>query len=47
MVWDGIAQARDFPLVQAAALITIVLTIAANFVADLVQAWIDPRIRYG
>lgn len=41
------AQARDFPLVQAAALITIVLTIAANFVTDLVQAWIDPRIRYG
>ncbi len=41
------AQARDFPLVQAAALITIVLTIAANFVADLVQAWLDPRIRYG
>ena len=41
------AQARDFPLVQAAALITIVLTIAANFAADLVQAWIDPRIRYG
>ena len=41
------AQARDFPLVQAAALITIVLTVAANFVADLIQAWIDPRIRYG
>lgn len=41
------AQARDFPLVQAAALITIVLTITANFVADIVQAWVDPRIRYG
>jgi peptide/nickel transport system permease protein len=41
------AQARDFPLVQAAALISIVLTIGANFVADLVQAWIDPRVRYG
>ena len=37
------AQARDFHLVQAAALITIV----ANFMADLAQAWIDPQIRYG
>ena len=41
------AQARDFPLVQAAALISIGLTVTANFLADLVQAWIDPRIRYG
>jgi len=41
------AQARDFPLVQATALITIILTIGANFLTDLVQAWIDPRIRYG
>lgn len=40
------AQARDFPLVQAAALISIILTITANFVADLVQVWVDPRIRY-
>ncbi len=41
------SQARDFPLLQAAALVTIILTISANFVADLVQAWVDPRIRYG
>jgi len=40
------AQARDFPVVQAAALITIVLTIAANFLTDIIQALVDPRIRY-
>jgi len=41
------ANARDFPLVQAAALITIIMTITANFFADVLQAHIDPRIRYG
>lgn len=41
------AYVRDFPLVQALAFFTIILTIIANFVADLLQAWIDPRIRYG
>jgi peptide/nickel transport system permease protein len=41
------SQARDFPLVQGAVLITILCTIIANFVADLVQGWVDPRIRYG
>jgi peptide/nickel transport system permease protein len=37
---------RDFPLVQAAALLGSVLFIAVNFAVDLGYAALDPRIRY-
>jgi len=51
--WPGIgglavegARNRDFPLVQACALMTSVLFITINLVVDILYAYIDPRIRY-
>lgn len=38
---------RDFPMLQAATLCMALVLIAANFVADVLYAWADPRIRYG
>ncbi|PYM80013.1 MAG: peptide ABC transporter permease, partial [Candidatus Rokuibacteriota bacterium] len=31
---------------QALVLLVAVITVLANFAADLVYAWLDPRIRY-
>jgi peptide/nickel transport system permease protein len=51
--WPGIgwlaveaARNRDFPVVQACALMTSVLFIAINLAVDIIYAYIDPRIRY-
>ena len=51
--WPGIgwlavdaARNRDFPVVQACALMTSILFIAINLVVDILYAYIDPRIRY-
>jgi peptide/nickel transport system permease protein len=38
---------QDFPVIQGVVLTTAVIVIAANFVADLLYAYIDPRIRIG
>ncbi len=37
---------RDFLAVQAAVLVTAIITLTTNFVVDLCYAVIDPRIRY-
>src|SRR5205807_7407849 len=37
---------RDYTLTQALVLLVAVITVLANFVADLVYVWLDPRIRY-
>jgi peptide/nickel transport system permease protein len=37
---------NDFPLLTGAVLVFIVIYLFMNFVADLLYAWIDPRIRY-
>jgi peptide/nickel transport system permease protein len=39
-------DARDYPEVQAAVLVTAFLLVALNLVIDLAYAWLDPRIRY-
>lgn len=39
-------QNRDVPLLQICALIVATVYTLANFAADLVYAWLDPRIRY-
>jgi peptide/nickel transport system permease protein len=36
---------QDYPSVQAAFFILAVLTILANTVADVLYAWLDPRVR--
>lgn len=38
---------RDLPLVQAVAMVTVVGFGLANLVADLIYAWLNPRIRLG
>ncbi|MSR66259.1 MAG: ABC transporter permease [Pedosphaera sp.] len=52
MSWPGLGrltlealQQQDYPLVVAAVLMATALLVAGNFVADLLLAWSDPRIR--
>jgi len=52
--WPGVGrrlveavQARDYPVVMAATVVTAVLVVAGNVIADLCAAWIDPRVRHG
>ena len=52
--WPGVGrrlveavQARDYPVVMAATVVTAVLVVAGNFLTDVAVAWIDPRIRRG
>ena len=52
--WPGVGrrlvdavQARDYPVVMAATVVTAVLVVVGNLLADVGAAWIDPRIRRG
>lgn len=52
--WPGVgllayesAGARDFPVVQALALMTATAIVVVNILIDLCYAWIDPRVRLG
>jgi peptide/nickel transport system permease protein len=52
--WNGIGSlffgsilARDYPVVMGLTLVTAVATLAASFLADLLYAVADPRIRVG
>jgi peptide/nickel transport system permease protein len=36
---------RDFPMLQGAVLIMVLIVIAVNLVSDVVYGWVDPRIR--
>lgn len=38
---------RDYAIVQAAVLIIAVIVVCANVAADLIAAWLDPRVRLG
>jgi peptide/nickel transport system permease protein len=40
-------QSRDIPTLQAAILVVATVYALANLVADLLYAWLNPRIRYG
>lgn len=42
----GAIQSRDFPLLQGAVILTVLLVVVGNLVADLAYAFLDPRIRY-
>ena len=51
--WPGVGRlvvdsiyARDFPMIQACALISSFMYVFANLVVDVIYAYIDPRIRY-
>jgi peptide/nickel transport system permease protein len=50
--WPGLGtltqealEARDYPVLQAIFLLLAVTVVAANFIADLVYARLDPRVR--
>jgi peptide/nickel transport system permease protein len=52
--WPGVGrvmveavQARDYPVVMAAATVSAILVVAGNILADLGLAWSDPRMRHG
>jgi ABC-type dipeptide/oligopeptide/nickel transport system permease component len=52
--WPGLGRliidairARDYPVVQGAVLVMAVLFTLINLSADLINGWLDPRIRYG
>jgi peptide/nickel transport system permease protein len=51
--WPGIGREivtavtrRDYPLAQASFIIISALVMFMNLVADLLYAWLDPRITY-
>jgi peptide/nickel transport system permease protein len=46
MIYDSV-MGNDYNLALAGLLIATVLTMLANLVADLLYAWLDPRIRLG
>jgi peptide/nickel transport system permease protein len=50
--WPGVGrvlveavQARDYPIVMAATAVSAVLVVAGNILADVLAAWLDPRVR--
>ena len=40
-------QNRDLPTLQAAILVVAAMYALANLVADLLYAWLNPKIRFG
>ncbi len=38
-------QSRDYPLIQGLMLIIVICVLIANFCADLLYIWLDPRLR--
>ena len=36
---------RDFPMLQGAVLVMVLIVIAVNLVSDVIYGWVDPRIR--
>lgn len=40
-------QGRDYPLIMATTMMGAVLTVLGNLLADVLQAWVDPRVRLG
>lgn len=40
-------SSRDYPLMQGVFMVTTIAVIIANFFADLLYGWLDPRVRLG
>lgn len=52
--WPGVGRlivesirARDYPLVQGSVLVLAVMFALVNLATDLLQGWLDPRVRHG
>jgi peptide/nickel transport system permease protein len=46
MMLDAINQ-RDFPVVQGVTLVFAVFVVLVYLISDIVQALLDPRVRFG
>lgn len=46
LVVEGV-QSRDYPVIMATTMMGAVLTVLGNLLADVLQAWVDPRVRLG
>ena len=44
LIYDSVVG-RNFPIVQGAVLVVTVVYIAATLIADLIVAWLVPRVR--
>lgn len=44
LMWESISR-KDFPVVQAVLLLIALFYVLLTFVADLLNAWLDPRMR--
>jgi peptide/nickel transport system permease protein len=45
LFWDA-AKGRDYPVLLGVVMITAVLIIFCNILADLTYGWLDPRVKY-
>ncbi len=45
LAWDSIAR-NDYPVVQAVVLLIAVFYIVLTFLADLLNAMLDPKLRF-
>jgi len=45
LFWDA-ANGRDYPVLLGVVMITAVLIIACNILADLSYGWLDPQVKY-
>ncbi|MBI5963550.1 MAG: ABC transporter permease [Chloroflexi bacterium] len=45
LFWDA-AKGRDYPVLLGVVMITAVLIIFCNILADLAYGWLDPRVKY-
>jgi len=43
----GAILSRDYPIVQAAVLVSATIYVFVNLLVDIMYAYLDPRIRYG
>ena len=46
LAWNAILRS-DFPVVQAIVLVVALIFVALNFLADMLNAYLDPRVRVG
>jgi peptide/nickel transport system permease protein len=44
LTWDAV-NLRDFPLLQAIFLIMAIVVLIANFLADIIYMYLDPRVK--
>jgi peptide/nickel transport system permease protein len=45
LFWDA-AKGRDYPVLLSAVMITAVLIILCNILADLAYGWLNPQVKY-